>query len=138
MFAKDVPDSTRRETACRDLTHLSRFHDRLAPPTSSADSAPTTCGLPQLGGQLNSAYLTNATPHDPRRHRPHPGEFVPAAAGELGPIDHDLRDLTATLDTAHNHSAHLGRPNVTDEGLRNRRSGYAVGATGLTPFPRTT
>jgi hypothetical protein len=96
----------------RDLNHLTRFHDAITEPADLsrllAELAAITSGLPQLLRQLHR-WLSHE--HDTQQlgadTHTDPGEYVNAAAAELTHAGQAARHLTATLDTAHEHLAHL-------------------------------
>jgi hypothetical protein len=98
--------------AIRDLNHLTRGRDAFADPAELsrllAELAAMASRLPQLLDQLG-CWLRHE--HDAARVRgdtnADPAELVCLAAAQLTRASHCAHHLADTLDTAHQHVAHL-------------------------------
>jgi hypothetical protein len=120
--------------AVRGLIHLTRFPDAIADPAELsrllAELTTLTSRLPQLLDQLHR-WLRRE--HDAARVQADtgtdPDELVRLAAAELTRANLSAHHLAATLDTAHQHVAHLttaqqGEPN-TEARPNNRTQGVS-------------
>jgi hypothetical protein len=97
--------------AIRCLNHLTRGHQAFTEPAELsrllAELTTMASGLPQLLDQLHR-WLRHE--HDAARLRADdtdPGEPVSRAAAQLTRAGQTAQNLTAALDTAHQHLAHL-------------------------------